>query len=216
MKKKTSCLLFHKWDGCKCSKCGDVRDSNHSFSWVKDYISPERYCYEKCSKCGKTLKKMEHDFKRTAGQCYLVCSRCGSKSVLPEHQFQNIDGQCMRRCKVCGYVESIPHTMKGRKSRDGSCEQYCTVCGYTKAGHVWHHLDGCKCDICGEINSNGRHEWTIITEGNFTDIKVCDICGMRDESEKCTIEASKNRRKMQEAMERSDSLHDMRAKGIKC
>lgn len=33
--------LIHKWDGCKCSRCGKVRDEQHA--WIG--------C--KCSRCGK-------------------------------------------------------------------------------------------------------------------------------------------------------------------
>lgn len=215
MKKK---CIIHKWNGCTCSRCGKKRDEGHSFSWVPDWEGDNRCCYEKCSICGKIkTEKMEHDYSNSAGQCFPVCSRCRARTVYPRHQYQKVKGQCIERCRICGDEHKIPHIMKGRKNQNGACEEYCSVCGYTVPGHVWHNgYYGCICDVCGETNPNGRHQWKIVTEGDFTDIKVCSICGKRDESEKCTIEESKIRREIEAAMEAADSLHEMRAKGIKC
>ncbi len=36
-----ACLFGHKWDGCKCEKCGATRDKGHDWD------------YSKCKKCGK-------------------------------------------------------------------------------------------------------------------------------------------------------------------
>ena len=41
--------LIHKWDGCKCSRCGKVRDEQH------DWIG----C--KCSRCGK-VQNIGHQY----------------------------------------------------------------------------------------------------------------------------------------------------------
>jgi len=38
--------LFHKWDGCKCAKCGKPRDEGHLFE-----IVPNK-CQKECTKCG--------------------------------------------------------------------------------------------------------------------------------------------------------------------
>ena len=37
-----ACLFGHKWDGCKCTKCGKTRDEGHDWDGCK------------CTKCGKT------------------------------------------------------------------------------------------------------------------------------------------------------------------
>ncbi|MDB4303731.1 tetratricopeptide repeat protein [Desulfosarcina sp.] len=41
------CLLFHKWDGCTCEKCGEARDQDHDWD----------YC--KCRKCGRVREQGE-------------------------------------------------------------------------------------------------------------------------------------------------------------
>ena len=56
---------FHKWRGCKCSKCGNTRDKNHD--WTND-------C-EKCAECGK-VKYRQHDWLKESEDCE-KCSRCG-------------------------------------------------------------------------------------------------------------------------------------------
>jgi len=64
-----SCFFNHKWDGCKCLKCGKIRDKEHD--WVEifretrtlydndpTYNSPigeEEYVICRCEKCGKTI-----------------------------------------------------------------------------------------------------------------------------------------------------------------
>ena len=103
--------------------------------------------------------------------------------------------------------------MKGRTGKNGKCERYCTRCGFTEEGHTWYW---CKCTVCGALNPKGQHDWEIVTEGDYTDIRVCRVCGKRNESEKCLIVESKKRREMQEMLEQMNSLHDMRAKGIQC
>ncbi len=50
-----SCLfLLHKWDGCKCTRCGSTRNKNHNWD-----------CW-KCSRCGRATSEGEARFlKRT-------------------------------------------------------------------------------------------------------------------------------------------------------
>jgi hypothetical protein len=40
------CLFGHKWNGCKCEKCGETRDKEHN------YVAEGRYL-QKCTICGK-------------------------------------------------------------------------------------------------------------------------------------------------------------------
>ena len=75
--------------------------------------------------------------------------------------------------------------------------------------------------FCGELNPNGKHRWQKTVEGDFADIKICTVCGARDESEKITLEEASIRRAIanaerDEAMRREDSLSEMRSVGIKC
>ena len=52
-KSNLKCTMgFHDWNGCKCSKCGKLRDDGHD--WSKD-------C-EKCAKCGK-ISAVAHEWK---------------------------------------------------------------------------------------------------------------------------------------------------------
>ena len=73
------CLFGHKWDGCKCSKCGKIRDEGHTW----------KGCV--CSKCGKTVHETRWEdakliFTRVAGsgasevfyaKMRAVCTKCG-------------------------------------------------------------------------------------------------------------------------------------------
>ena len=46
-----ACILGHKWDGCKCTKCDKTRDSNHKWATVEKRIE-EGIIEECCSVCG--------------------------------------------------------------------------------------------------------------------------------------------------------------------
>ncbi|MBU1567351.1 MAG: hypothetical protein KJ630_17225 [Proteobacteria bacterium] len=52
------CLLFHKWEGCKCSKCGKLRDQDHNWDGCICFVcGKERYINHNwdgciCSGCG--------------------------------------------------------------------------------------------------------------------------------------------------------------------
>ncbi|OQB94319.1 MAG: hypothetical protein BWX84_00243 [Verrucomicrobia bacterium ADurb.Bin118] len=69
------CLLGHDWVGCKCIRCGKVRDEEHD--WNKD-------C-EKCVKCGAT-RQGAHQWQGCK------CSKCGKT----QHQLEDC------KCKICG------------------------------------------------------------------------------------------------------------------
>jgi len=42
--------LFHKWDGCKCTKCGKTRDEGHVFENVSGK------CQQVCKNCGTQIQ----------------------------------------------------------------------------------------------------------------------------------------------------------------
>ncbi len=167
----------------------------------------------------------EHEFERAEGRCDRFCRLCGYEGT-PQHDYRRVEGTCIERCTRCGAERKADHVMQGR-IRDGICEEYCIYCGFTERRHKWRRVvvprlgwvnEGCTCERCGMVNpAGGYHEWQRIREGGFANIKVCKYCGARDESEKITIEEAERRaREYEAAMERADSLHDMRAKGIKC
>lgn len=55
--------LIHKWDGCKCTRCGKVWDEQHSWSGCK------------CTVCGKTRDE-QHDWDLCKGKCKRTTSSC--------------------------------------------------------------------------------------------------------------------------------------------
>ncbi|MDL2289261.1 hypothetical protein LJB83_00670 [Clostridia bacterium OttesenSCG-928-F22] len=59
------CLFGHKWNGCKCSKCGEVRNEGHN------YQLQQGKCEEKCTICG-AVKPVAHVWN---GQ---NCARCNA------------------------------------------------------------------------------------------------------------------------------------------
>ena len=54
------CFFWHKWNGCKRTNCGKVRDEQHDWD----------LCKGKCKRCGKTQTE-QHDWNRCK------CLRCG-------------------------------------------------------------------------------------------------------------------------------------------
>ena len=79
-----SCSLrLHSWYGCKCSKCGKVRDKHHS--WKKDDCSV-------CEICGKVV---EHNHLWEKDNCGL-CKKCG---IVDEYN-HSWDGCICKKCEV--------------------------------------------------------------------------------------------------------------------
>ena len=68
-----ACIFGHKWNGCKCEKCGKVRDEGHAF------VPVAGTCEEKCEKCGQTREK--HFFE--GGFCK-ICGMRAEKPVIVE------------------------------------------------------------------------------------------------------------------------------------
>lgn len=76
-----ACLFGHKWNGCKCTRCGKTRDEGHNWNGCT------------CAICGKTRDE-GHDWKPTKDKCVQVCSRCGRKKS--SHQLDE-----KGRCTIC-------------------------------------------------------------------------------------------------------------------
>lgn len=75
------CLLLHKWNGCKCIKCGKTRDVGHVFDETLT-----------CTICG-TKKKI----KKTAGTCCI----CGRALYRNPNDSKKLD-DAARFCPNCG------------------------------------------------------------------------------------------------------------------
>ena len=86
-------LLGHKWEGCKCARCGEKRDTEH------DWIVTD--CAKKCSRCGKviTVHKWEGCKCIVCGEARdeqhkykgAVCSVCGAKSRLSPENLKKLN-----------------------------------------------------------------------------------------------------------------------------
>ena len=63
------CFLRHKWDGCKCRKCGKIRDSYHSWNGCM------------CERCYK-IRDDGHQVEYKDG--FLLCTICGDKTACHE------------------------------------------------------------------------------------------------------------------------------------
>ena len=57
-------ITGHKWNGCKCIRCGQKRDIEHDWTGCT------------CRVCGKKRYK-EHIWKQAKNDCLMVCSVCG-------------------------------------------------------------------------------------------------------------------------------------------
>lgn len=224
-----SCLFSHKWQWVPSN--GQVvrfgkYGPNESYTGAH-YVSING-CELVCSECRKKKKGSLSEHQPKKVQCDIVCQKCGAK-IRIEHQYEDVPGKCLRCCTVCGEEYELPHKME-RRVRDGHCEQYCTNCGMIIEGHAWNQVeiyiagwekrDGCTCITCGAQNPDGIHDWKKIEDGDFTNINICKRCGLRDESQMITKEEAERRalehdRIVQEAMERSDQLHEMAAAGFK-
>lgn len=154
-----ACLFGHKWDGCKCTRCGATRDEDHDWNGCKckrcgewrDKEHPFEYkpkdnrlCAGKCPQCGHTTEK-EHRFKAGSDPCHPVCEDCGYvKEQVMEHDFQPVEGKCHDVCTKCGQVARAVHHQW--QPTDKKCEEKCVVCGETR---TTHRMVNGKCTVCG-------------------------------------------------------------------
>jgi len=122
----------HTWNGCKCSGCGQTRDSEHAWE----------YC--KCAVCGKTIDS-SHKFMQISGKCAVKCEICG-KIEEGQHSWE----YC--KCAVCGNTRDSLHNFK---QISGECAVKCEICGAREEYHEWN---GCKCSDCNRTR-NSEHKW---------------------------------------------------------
>lgn len=179
---KLSCLFGHKWNGCKCDRCGTVRDEGHEYKNYQndkgkcvgrckcgkrqelehDWQPITGKCKEECKRCG-TQQAKEHNWQRVEGKCIYRCAVCGSERPIDysEHNWQRVEGKCLEKCADCGKERGIPHTYQ---RVEGKCAQICSVCGMEKAttdsDHTWEYVEGTcqeKCAVCGKTRS--KHDY---------------------------------------------------------
>lgn len=97
------CIVgFHSWDGCKCKKCGKIRDKEHEVTADCGI----------CSKCGQTFSDNEHDWSKDCDKCAI----CGKKRENQHLWLKNCE-----KCSLCGKVRSDKHLIV-----DGACQ----ICGH--------------------------------------------------------------------------------------
>ena len=81
------CLFGHKWDGCRCERCDEIRDESHIWNGCMckacskrrdeghDYVQVEGKCLEKCTICSKIRESQSHKWNGCQ------CERCGEIST---------------------------------------------------------------------------------------------------------------------------------------
>lgn len=126
---KLSCIFGHKWKGCTCERCGEVRNEGHEYT---KFTPHNKECIGHC-KCGRSFV-FQHDYQTVPGKCYDVCSRCGAEAkYVPghdaHHTFERVPGQCMEKCAICGRVRELEHQWQ---SVEGTDKEKCAVCGMVR------------------------------------------------------------------------------------
>ncbi len=150
---KLGCLFGHKWDGCICTRCEQVRDEGHNFAPVPGE------CIEKCTKCGKEIQK-GHTWSRNGRGCKcVICGASRNTDDLNAHTFPYVynptylGGQKVSSCTCseCGYVKK---TLFGghiyRYSYEKGSAKHkgvCTICGKEMTSE--HNFDNGVCTYCG-------------------------------------------------------------------
>ena len=79
-------LLGHKWNGCKCERCDEIRDEHHNWD----------LCYGKCFRCGATQPE-QHEWNGC------ICSRCNEEN----HDWEKHRWKDGCKCERCGEIRDI-------------------------------------------------------------------------------------------------------------
>lgn len=161
-------LLGHKWVGCKCVYCGQLRNEGHQWQSV-----PAK-CSKFCAVCGS-----EYTIPHEWNGC--ICNNCGAKRD-EQHEWQYIaENSCEQKCVKCGKIHIGKHDFGDwgcvcirchEKSNLGlpnhkwtylnGCTEICEICGRKREEHEWVYFkeDSCeqKCSKCGKLSSYENHE----------------------------------------------------------
>ena len=143
-----ACFFGHKWNGCKCTKCGQLRDEGHDWNGCicricgkrrsegHDWQQPsQNKCFERCSICGQE-RRIEHDWNGC------ICKRCGQFQD-EGHDWNSGEDSCIEKCSVCG-KERVVHDFH---PVEGKCEEKCARCGTVKT--LEHQWQNGVCVRCG-------------------------------------------------------------------
>ena len=144
-----SCIFGHKWNGCKCSKCGKTR--NHEWDGCKcKRCGCEQHEWDgcKCKRCDsvKDGEGWHHKYRVVQGTCDIVCTVCGKKSenglyLRDPHinGVKHIGSKCL--CSRCG-----------KRNHANNNHEWIEI----KPGPKGIHKRVCllKCKLCGEIETN--------------------------------------------------------------
>lgn len=174
-----TCLIWHKWLGCKCIRCGAERNTHHDWD----------LCTGKCRLCGKK-RSIQHNW--SGCKCSLCgitrdekhnwrgckCPLCGKT-----RDERHIWNGC--KCTSCGMVRDVGHIFAEWDDFPHYTTGHCKVCG-KKCEHEWV---GCTCRICGV--SNGEHELNqcgkcsfcnrLIHDDHKWERCICLVCGERED-----------------------------------
>ena len=181
------CKIFgHKWDHCKCPRCGATRDEGHVWDGCV------------CSVCGKTRRE-GHSYEPVPNGYYefrlgpnytgrsellgyhrLRCSKCGAEKR-GDHTWTGKG--CATKCAVCG-AKPVNFTIRysgfdidlSHQWTGGTCADTCRLCGIRRPGgaHRWTGNTCLEpCELCGVIKSKG-HRWS-----GDTCTDTCALCGAR-------------------------------------
>jgi hypothetical protein len=148
------CVLGHRWRGCRCERCGRLRDAEHLWDGCL------------CPKCG--LGRDEgHDWVTV--DCRRKCRRCGREGS-PEHDW----GGCV--CRRCGNLwpgaPQETHVWQGCR---------CQVCQVTR--HQWEAGSCILCkESCRHPDINIRWETSCREETVYgVGVRFCTTCKMEFE-----------------------------------
>ena len=169
------CVFGHKWNGCKCERCGALRDGGHKWNGCKCEICGKirdeghkpigsyrcldsEMCVAFCSICHTEIK-VKHDWNDIC-----ACRRCGviKESASPftyvhenEHDWEGC------KCKRCGKTRNKEH-LQWESEPNNPCKQKCKVCGETQ---TIHKFENGICTVCGQKKIPSINE--IISEINI-------------------------------------------------
>ena len=123
-----SCIFNgHKWENCKCIRCGKQQDKDHKF------ILASNSCKEKCEICEKErtahhwkdckcdicgMKRDEgHRFVLVHDRCVEKCAGCDKEQV--QHHWVVVPGYCVKKCSICGEMTSNHEAIEGNCPKCG-------------------------------------------------------------------------------------------------
>lgn len=113
-----ACLFGHKWDGCKCTRCGIIREGYHDWDRCHGVCRkcgakcPEQHMWNgcTCTHCGKT-RDYDHDWKDG------ICTRCGAKlKTAPKAKSNSLDAKKPSETKLTNLVVFSARICEGTKA----------------------------------------------------------------------------------------------------